>query len=113
MPIRVIVGEGIISDIAVAVQAGRVCWVHDEDIWTDEPSYSGQIEPSPHIDKPQIISRQVVVGMTGKSTVCKGLGGGGAIGAEGEVASAAATDHTPGAGVTHNTVATQVVVMQV
>ena len=43
--------------------------------------------------------------LAGEASICKGLGGGGAVGTEGEVAGAAAADHAPAIVITHDAVA--------
>ena len=49
--------------------------------------------------------------LPGVAAVGKGLGGGGAVGAEGKVAGAAATDHAAVAAVAHDAVAADMVGM--
>ena len=97
--------QRIISSIGVAIEALRVFAIRHNRVRAQEPPHAGQVVAGVVINEAEV----VVVLLAGVAAVCKGLAGGGAVGAEGEVAGAAAADHAPAIVITHDAVAAQVV----
>ena len=87
----------------------RVDRVGDEGIGGGEAGDARDVVPRIVIDEAEV----VVVLLAGEAAVGIGLAGGGAVAAEGEVAGAAATDPVTITTVAHDTVAAQVVAVQV
>ena len=89
--------------IGVPIELLRVGWVGDNGIGRDEAVNIRQVVAGVVVDEAQV----VVVFLSGVAAVGKGLGGRGALGAEGQVAGAAAADHAAPIVITHTAMAAQ------
>ena len=105
----VAIPKGISKHVAVPVKTLRICYIRHNRIRAHKPTDARQIVASVEVDEAEVI----VVLLAGVAAVGIGLAGGGAVAAEGEVAGAAATDPVTITTVAHDTVAAQVVAVQV
>ena len=102
------IAKRIVQNIGIAIKGLGVAGIRHNRIRAGKPAHAGQVVTGVVVDEAQV----VVVLLSGVASVCKGLSGFGAVAAEepalnlskGQVAGAAAGNHTPGAGVTHDTV---------
>ena len=95
------VPDRVVVNIRVAVEALGVGGVWYNGIGADETADRRIIPPRSHIYQLNVS----VLLLPGVAAVGVGLGGRGAVAAEGEVAGAAAADHAPAIAITHDAVA--------